>query len=114
MIHKLKPKVFLFSIIFFFFFGPADLLEKGTEELTIDEILERAETAEETQDPGSELLNAFKVASFVTKEENDDFWEKTIPEALRKEHEESEVNLSHTSFCIQLWLYSSAKMSPFL
>lgn len=63
------------------------------EQMDIDEILDRAETTEDATTAGEELLNAFKVASFTTTdEENDpDFWKKVIPQAIIQEQESEEV-----------------------
>lgn len=81
-------------------FGAKDLFKeddsenKGSsiEEMSIDEILERAETAEDdVPNPGHELLSAFKVATYSSSDLDDpDFWKKTIPESALKEHVDEE------------------------
>jgi len=56
--------------------------------MNLDEILARAEPAPEKEE-GEDFLNAFKVASFTTKDSedgeagDDNFWESTIPEGER-------------------------------
>ncbi|CAI9106222.1 OLC1v1005326C1 [Oldenlandia corymbosa var. corymbosa] len=54
--------------------------------MSIDEILERAEKVEEkasNQEGGSELLSAFKVADFCSAEDDGSFWSRMIkPEAV--------------------------------
>ncbi|KAK4789616.1 hypothetical protein SAY86_016920 [Trapa natans] len=80
-------------------FGAEELFkeEKNDEEskkkllnLDIDEILERAEKVEE-RDPGEdghELLNAFKVANFVSAEDDGSFWSRWIkPEDIAQAEE---------------------------
>jgi hypothetical protein len=55
--------------------------------MDIDEILARADVRDSSQDTtaGEELLNAFKVANFnIASSQGDNFWEKVIPENLRK------------------------------
>lgn len=55
--------------------------------MDIDEILARADVRDSSQDTtaGEELLNAFKVANFnIASSQGDNFWEKVIPENMRK------------------------------
>lgn len=63
-------------------FGAAELFkgeEQQTEEVNLDQILERAEvrTEEDGEEGGGELLNSFKVASFA--DDDVDFWKNVIP-----------------------------------
>lgn len=81
-------------------FGAEELFkeEKNDEEskkrllsMDIDEILERAEKVEEkeaTEEQGSELLSAFKVANFGSAEDDGSFWSRWIkPDAIAQAEE---------------------------
>ncbi|XP_020273796.1 protein CHROMATIN REMODELING 5-like isoform X3 [Asparagus officinalis] len=55
--------------------------KKRLESMDIDEILERAEkieSKEADEEPGSELLSAFKVANFGSAEDDGTFWSRLI------------------------------------
>ena len=90
-------------------FGAEELFKEddneGDDNCDIDEILRRAETHEGcAEQPGDELLSAFKVASFAVNEEeemealppassgkfDDKEWDQIIPEDLRKKVEDEE------------------------
>eukprot|EP00252_Welwitschia_mirabilis_P022955 TRINITY_DN6373_c0_g1_i2.p1 TRINITY_DN6373_c0_g1~~TRINITY_DN6373_c0_g1_i2.p1 ORF type:complete len:1772 (+),score=448.14 TRINITY_DN6373_c0_g1_i2:174-5489(+) len=68
-----------------------DESKRTLENMDIDEILERAEKVETKaagQEAGSELLSAFKVASFSTAEDDGTFWSRLInPEAISQAEE---------------------------
>ncbi|XP_071926260.1 protein CHROMATIN REMODELING 5-like isoform X1 [Coffea arabica] len=81
-------------------FGAEELFkeERNDEEskkrllnMSIDEILERAEKVEETgagEEEGHELLSAFKVANFCSAEDDGSFWSRMIkPEAIAQAEE---------------------------
>ncbi|XP_024529944.1 protein CHROMATIN REMODELING 5 isoform X2 [Selaginella moellendorffii] len=56
------------------------------ENMDIDEILERAEKVSgDTEQPGGELLGAFKVANFSQGEDDAAFWSRLIPAETAKE-----------------------------
>lgn len=64
--------------------------------MDIDEILKRADVRDASQDytAGEDLLNAFKVANFnIASSQSDNFWEKVIPENMRKVEDPSPVIL---------------------